>query len=172
MMRNLSCSLLALLIFVSAIASDAVAQDKSKTDLAKSVVGTWRIVRYTALDLVTKEVSYPQGKHPIGFLQYSPGGHLVVFQSSGEISKAKPPFSDADKVAFYNGLVAYCGTYTVQGTTVTHHVVAAYRPDWVGGDQVRHVELQGNRLTIKTAPIILAATGKRVVATLTWERAE
>jgi len=163
-------SILAAVLVFTAYVSPTIAQDRSKTDLAKSVVGTWRIVSYTALDLATKDVSYPQGQHPIGYLQYSPNGHMAGFMSDGEMSKANPPFTDADKVTFYNALVAYCGTYTVQGSTVTHHVIAAYRPDWVGSDQVRHVQLHGNTLTIKTAPVILAATGKKVVATLIWER--
>ena len=174
-MNNLASSLANILaaafIFTAAL-SPAVAREPPKADLAKSLVGTWRLVSYTALDQITKDVSYPQGKRPIGYLQYSPGGHLVVFQSSGEISSAHPPFTDAQKVAFYDALVAYCGTYTIQGNTVTHHVIAAYRPDWVGSGQVRHVELHGNSLTIRTAPLILAATGRKVVVTLNWEREE
>ncbi len=164
--------LVTVLITGAAAINPAIAQDKPNNNLAKSLVGTLRIASYTALDLITKDASHPQGKHPIGYLQYSPGGHMVVFQSSGEISNAKPPFTDANKIAFYDAFVAYRGTYTVQGNTVIHHVVAACRPDWIGSGQIRHAELHGNTLTIKTAALILAATGKKVVVTLTWEREE
>jgi hypothetical protein len=57
---------------------------------------------------------------------------------------------------------AYAGTYSVDGNKVTHHIVAGYRPDWVGGDQIRFVELSGDKL----------ATGKQIVSTLTFERIE
>ena len=160
----------AVLIFAASI-SLAIARDRTNTDLAKSLVGTWRIVSDVAVDRDTKEVSYPYGKHPGGYLQYSPGGHMMAVLSDGDMKKAKPPFSDAEKLGFYNTLAAYCGTYTIEGNTVTHHVVAAYRPDWVGSGQVRHVELHGKTLTIRSASIS-AATGKRIASTLTWEREE
>ncbi len=143
-------------------------------DISKSLVGTWRVTSFTYLTVETNEVSRPFGEHPIGYLQYSPGGHIVVFLTAGEISKPTPPYSPADKVAIYNGIfAAYSGTYTVQGNKVTHHVVSAWRPEWVGGDQVRFVELDGNnKMTIKTAPLVSFLTGKQVVSTLTFERDE
>jgi hypothetical protein len=102
-------------------------------DISKSLVGTWRVTSFSYLTLETNEVSRPFGEHPIGYLQYSPGGHMVVFLS-GEISKASPPYSDADRAAIHRGIFgAYAGTYSVEGNKVTHHVIAAWRPEWVGG---------------------------------------
>jgi Lipocalin-like domain len=142
-------------------------------DISKSLVGTWRVTSFSMMTLETNEVSRPFGENPIGYLQYSPGGHVVVFLSAGELPKTSIPFSDADRVAFYNNIFgAYAGTYSVDGNKVTHHVVASWRPDWVGGDQIRFVELSGDRLTIKTAPVVSSPTGKQVVSTLTFERAE
>jgi hypothetical protein len=124
-------------------------------DISTLLVGTWRVTSYSMLTLGTTEVSQPFGEHPIGYLQYSPGGHVVVFLSAGEISKASSPYSDADRAAIHRGIfAAYAGTYSVQGNKVTHHVIASWRPEWVGGDQTRFVELDGNKLTVKTAPIV------------------
>ena len=70
---------------------------------------------------------------------------------------------------------AYAGTYNVdgnKGNKVTHHVVALWRPEWAGGDQTRFVELNGNKLTIKTAPLVSGLTAKQIVSTLMVERAE
>ena len=159
-------------IFVAGLTVNAVAQDKAKADLAHSLVGTWRIVSSTQLDLDTKKTSAILGDHPVGYLQYSPGGHLVVFLSAGDIVKTKPPYSDADRLAVYDAMSAYAGTYSVQGNKVTHHIIGAWRPDWVGADQIRYVELDGNKLTIKTQQIVDGLTGHKIVATLNWERVE
>ena len=48
-------------------------------DMSKLLVGTWRIASCTAMSLETNEVSRPFGENPSGYLQYSPGGHIVVF---------------------------------------------------------------------------------------------
>ena len=142
-------------------------------DMSKLLVGTWRIASFSVMSLETNEVSRPFGEKPIGYLQYSPGGHIVVFLSAGEMPKVSPPFSDADRAAMHSKIFgAYAGTYTVDGNKVTHHIVASYRPDWVGADQVRFVELSGDKLTIKTAPIVSSRTGKQIVSTLTFERVE
>ena len=142
-------------------------------DMSKLLVGTWRIASFSVMSLETNEVSRPFGEKPIGYLQYSPGGHIVVFLSAGEMPKVSPPFSDADRAAMHSKIFgAYAGTYTVDGNKVTHHIVASYRPDWVGADQVRFVELSGDKLTIKTAPLVGPTTGKQIVSTLTFERAE
>jgi hypothetical protein len=142
-------------------------------DISKSLIGTWRVASFSMVTSDTNEVSRPYGENPVGYLQYSPGGHMVVFLSAGEMPKASIPYSDADRAAIHSKIFgAYAGTYSVDGNKVTHHVVASWRPDWVGGDQIRFVELNGDKLTIKTAPLASGSTGKQIVATLTFERVE
>jgi len=159
-------------LLVTFIVSIASLQTRA-ADISKSLVGTWRITSYERLTLETNEVSRPFGENPIGYIQYSPGGHMVVFLSAREMPKVSPPFSDADQAAIYGKIFgAYAGTYSVDGNKVTHHIAAAYRPDWVGGDQIRFVELSGDNLTIKTAPLVSSLTGKQIVSTLTFERLE
>jgi hypothetical protein len=87
--------------------------------------------------------------------------------------KAIPPYGDADRVAIYSKILAACaGTYSVDGNKVTHHIVAASLPHRVGEDQIRFVELSGDKLTIKPAPFASPRTGQQIVSTLTFERAE
>jgi Lipocalin-like domain len=142
-------------------------------DISKSLIGTWRVTSYSRMIVETNEVARPFGENPVGYIQYSPGGHMIVFLSAGEMPKVSPPFSDADQAAIYSKVFgAYAGTYSVDGNKVTHHIVASWRPDWVGGDQIRFVELNGDKLTIKTAPLVSSLTGKQIVSTLTFERVE
>jgi len=139
-----------------------------------SIVGTWRITSFSYLNLTTNETTRPFGENPIGFIQFSAGGHMVVFLSAGNPPKpASVPFTDAERAAIHKGIIAaYAGTYSVEGNKVTMHVVAASRPDWIGGDQIRDMEINGNMLTEKTAPALSGLTGQRSMATLTYERVE
>jgi hypothetical protein len=154
---------------VLAISStNALAQQKSP------VVGTWQVTRFSVLVLDTNEVLRPFGKHPIGYLQYSPGGHVLVFLTTGTPKRAaSTAYTDAERVDLYNGIIAgYAGTYSVEGNKVTHHIVASWFPEWVGGDQIRYAEIEGNGLTIKTAPLKIPLDGRDGVATATFERVE
>lgn len=47
------------------------------------IVGTWRITSYSMSTVETNEISRPFGENPIGYIQFSPGGHFVVFLSAG-----------------------------------------------------------------------------------------
>ncbi|MBV8491779.1 MAG: lipocalin-like domain-containing protein [Candidatus Eremiobacteraeota bacterium] len=141
---------------------------------ASALVGTWQISGFSVVDLNTNETSRPFGEHPIGYLQYSPGGHVLVFLTSGE--QVRPSgtvaYTDAERAAIHKSIFgAYSGTYRVDGNAVTHHVISSWRPEWVGTDVVRYFEIDGKKLTLKTAPAISAA-GQRIVATLTFERIE
>ena len=163
-------SAIAALSLVLAIPStNALAQQKSP------VVGTWQVTSFSLLMLDTSEVLYPVGEHPVGYLQYSPDGHMVVFLSTGTPKRAAgTAYTDAERVDIYNGIIAaYAGTYSVEGNRVTHHVVASWVPEWIGGDQTRYAEIEGNRLTIKTAPLKnLLLAGREVVGTVAFERVE
>jgi hypothetical protein len=137
------------------------------------IVGTWRVTSYSILTLDTNEVSRPFGENPIGYIQYSPGGHMVVFLQTGDPKRPTAfPLSDSERAEMHKGIVAYAGTYSVDGNKVTHHIVASWRPDWIGSDQVRYIETNGKNLTIKTAPITFSQTGKQIVTTVTFERVE
>jgi hypothetical protein len=61
-------------------------------------VGTWQLASYSQEFLDTKETTRPFGDHPTGYIQYSPGGHMIVFLTAGEL---RPPvtaaYSDAER---------------------------------------------------------------------------
>lgn len=105
---------------------------------------------------------------------YTPDGSMAavlmkqdrpVF-ASGDPTNATP---DELKAAF-EGFDAYCGTFTLNASegTVTYRVEAARFPNWVGTDQVRHFELDGDSLRIASAPI--HAMGKNWVIHVVWQR--
>ena len=69
-------------------------------------------------------------------------------------------------------MLAYAGTYTVDTTasTVTHHVELSWDQARTGESLLRTYRVQGDRLTLITAPSNDPATGRKTVRTVTWER--
>ena len=139
-----------------------------------ALVGTWQLKSFSLIVVDTKETSRPYGENPTGYIQFSPGGHMVMFLAAGEL---KPPaaghYTDADRADVHRGIVgAYAGTYAVEGNKVTYHVLTSWRPEWIGRDQIRYFEIDGTKLTITTTPVTFSRTGQSIVATLTFDRVE
>ena len=139
-----------------------------------ALVGTWQLKSFSLIVVDTKETSRPYGENPTGYIQFSPGGHMVMFLAAGEL---KPPasgsYTDAERADVHRAIVgAYAATYTVEGNKVTYHVLTSWRPEWIGRDQIRYFEIDGASLTIKTTPVTFSRTGQSIVATLTFDRVE
>ena len=139
-----------------------------------ALVGTWQLKSFSLIVVDTKETSRPYGENPTGYIQFSPGGHMVMFLAAGEL---KPPaaghYTDADRADVHRAIVgAYAASYTVEGNMVTYHVLTSWRPEWIGRDQIRYFEINGKNLTIKTTPVTFSRTGQSIVATLTFDKVE
>jgi Lipocalin-like domain len=158
---------------VVAVASWAGSWPALSADDPSQIVGTWQLISHSAVILDTNETQHNYGEHPTGYIQYSPGGHLVSFITTGDLKRpATASYTDAERSEIYKGIAGgYAGTYTIQGNTVIHHLLTAWRPEWVGSDQTRSFKIEGKHLTITTAPI-KNQTGQDVVAILTFERVE
>jgi hypothetical protein len=140
-----------------------------------AITGTWQVTSVSILWLDTTEATHPFGEHPIGYVQYSPGGHMVVFLSVGDLKPAAgATYTDAERINLYNGIfAAYSGTYSVDGNKLTHHVIASWLPEWIGTDQTRYIEIEGNKLVIKTAVLkIPSAAAREYVAIVAFEKVE
>jgi hypothetical protein len=135
---------------------------------------TWRLITCEARS-AEGAVLYLYGEDPIGTLMYDAKGNMI-----GIIMRAgRPRFASGDVLngtseevrAAFEGCEAHTGTYEVDAAagTVTHQIIAARFPNWEGTSQVRHVELNGNRLAIRTPPIALRGT--TWTFGLVWERA-
>jgi hypothetical protein len=129
---------------------------------ADEFIGAWKLVSYERRT-AAGDLEYPMGAHPVGRIAYDPLGRMSAqlmradrphFQSS--------PGSAEEKIAAYDGYVAYYGSYTVNPAnhTVVHHVEASLNPNWVGTDLTRSYEFSGSQLILSTAEIRLV-----------WERA-
>ena len=111
------------------------------------VVGTWKLVSYEVEVQATGQRSPLMGEKPTGYVTFNPEGR-VFFVLTGEARK--PAKTDQERAALLNTLIAYCGTYTVEGDKWTTNVEVAWNPEWVGTKQVRDFKLDGERLMVLT----------------------
>lgn len=141
---------------------------------ASPLVGTWRLVSYSRTVVETGETSDLMGHSPQGYITYGRDGRMsVLIVKEG---RPKPQdiakLTDEERAELFKTMVAYAGTYTFDGKTVTHHVDISWNQLWTGTDQLRNVKVQGKRLVIRTNPQPSSIDGKISVTTLTWDKVE
>ena len=138
----------------------------NKSDL----IGTWKFESMVVRTESGKTV-YPYGENLFGILIYTTSGHMsVLLMNPGrnKFGSNDPKAGTLEEIKqAYDNFDAYCGTYTIdeETRTITHHVQGAKFPNWVGTEQVRYFELEGNRLQIK-ATIKIEGENWYIVATL------
>src|SRR5215217_5620895 len=109
---------------------------------ANALIGTWRLVSFEVQD-ADGAIDYPFGEDADGFITYTADGRMAVqFGADHRPRLATSDWvagSDAEIAAAARDYFAYCGTYEYHDDTVTHHVLLSLMPNWMGGEQVRHV---------------------------------
>ncbi len=115
------------------------------------IIGTWRLVATHALDDHGRPMRAPYGPQPQGIVVFGADGRMMAVLCDG---RAQLPAGET--IREYN---SYCGNFTFDGEQLVTLVDASSNPDWVGGEQVRAVRFEGERLMLKN--------GKRL---LEWER--
>ena len=90
--------------------------------------------------------------------------------------RAKPAdlakMTDQERAELFKTMIAYGGTYTLHGTTITHHVDISYNQIWTGTDQERNIKLDGRKAILSSNPQPRSQDGKVVIAVLTYEKVE
>ncbi len=132
-----------------------------------NVVGNWKLVTLVEEDLATGRKTDLLGEHPKGYLIYTPQGRMMGLIVH---DRRSPPQTDEDRINLHKYMVAYSGRYTVEGDKVVHHVDISWNETLTGTDLVRFVKLEGNKLTITTAPARNSISGLYSVSVLVWER--
>jgi Lipocalin-like domain len=148
-----------------------VASGWSTAQAGESVVGSWRLLSWVQEDVESKAVHAVFGENPIGVITYTSDGHMSVFIANPKRRPASGLLAtDAEAAELYRTMVAYSGTYSVDGNKVTHKVEVSWNQAWNGTDQQRLIEVQDNRLTIKSPTMISPISGKESINKLVWER--
>jgi hypothetical protein len=143
--------------------------------LREQLIGTWKLVSSTRY-LGDKVEPWLFGTNSMGILMYTSDGYMC----GNLMNLNRPNFVGTDlrsgsvteKAVAFDTFFAYCSRYEVNEAEhyVVHKIESSLFPNWTGSPQKRFIELQGNRLALRTPPIL--AEGKEAVAVLVWERAQ
>lgn len=135
------------------------------------LLGTWKLKAFVREITATGEKINQFGEHPNGYLSYSADGRMyAILTSDNRVKPRKANPEDKDRIKLHQTMAAYAGTYTLESDKVIHHVDISWNEAWTGTDQVRFYKLDGNTLTITTAPFKSPSDGREGRSVLIWEK--
>lgn len=83
------------------------------------------------------------GSNAQGLLIYTESGHMSV-----SINKDVENKSAVESQNFFDSILFYSGTYSVDGETIKHKVTQASNPNRIGKELIRFATLEGDLLTL------------------------
>jgi Lipocalin-like domain len=165
MNRPTTFTTLALLVVALTFAWSATAQD-----LQSSLVGLWKVTSVANKLVPTGEIVHPFGEHPSGNQLFTQGGHVMFSMFGNHRNVAGLNTAEVDRAALFNALVAYTGTYKVDGSKVILHFEASANPGMT--DRTYAADISGNKLMLTSEPFTSGITGQRIITIRTFERVE
>jgi len=140
-------------LIAALLTTASLAQTVTPGPTVAQLLGTWKLVSIE--DTMSDGKVQPPaqyGPHPHGFIMYRPDGYMCATIVNSDRPAGKDPAkpTDAEKVAYYDSFLAYCGRFKLDSasSTVTHFPEVAWSPSFVGSTQPRPFRLEGNRLII------------------------
>jgi hypothetical protein len=131
-----------------------------------ALVGTWKLVSWQVL--VDGQPRDLFGTHPKGFLILTPAGRAIVL-TTAEARRAGDRMEE--RAALHASMVAYTGRYRVEGDEFITTVDVSWNEQWNGSEQRRRFRIEGERLSIETAPApSLVFSGRIDQRRIVWER--
>ena len=117
------------------------------------LLGTWQLESWSIGYADRDDVTYPFGDDPGGLLIYSQDDWMSasIARRERQALPADVPFRriDAELLAgSYRDYFHYAGRYRVVGEDVIHYVTQSLNPNFVGTEQLRHIELDGETLVL------------------------
>lgn len=141
-------------------------------DTRSRILGTWRMLSWTRRLSETGREQDALGPDPFGYLNYAPDGRLMVFVlKSARPRPASNLLTRDEKVALFDSMFAYVGTYEVQDDRVIHTLDGSWNELWTGTKQVRLLAFDNERLVYTTAETVDPMDGQRCTYRVTFARA-
>jgi Lipocalin-like domain len=156
----------ALLTAIMVIAATAARADDNA--LRKQIVGMWTLVSVVYEDQETKERTPVLGEKPRGRqIATADGRWLALVTAEGR----PVPKTDEQRAQALRTMIAYSGRYRVENGRVITKVEVAWNEAWVGGEQIRFVRFEGDRLFIESPPMPHPNVNNKVVKVIViWDR--
>jgi hypothetical protein len=144
---------------------------EARDGISIPVLGTWELKSFVREVTATGERIHQYGERPSGYLSYSADGRMyAIVASDNRIRPRDANPADEERIKLHQTMSAYAGTYTLEGEKVTHHVDVSWHEAWTGTDIVRFYKLEGNILTITTAPYKSTSDGREGRTIAVWEK--
>ena len=141
-------------------------------DLGSRLLGTWRMLSWKRVPVPSGDESDALGPSPFGYISYAPDGRLMVFVlKSGRPRPQSNPPSPKEKVALFDSLFAYVGSYEVQADRVIHTLDGSWNELWTGTTQTRLLSFDGEHLIYTTPETVDPMDGKLCTYRVEFERA-
>jgi len=132
-------------------------------DRAK-VLGTWKLVSFERELKATGEKESILGKNPTGYAIFTPEGRAIfILTADGR----KAPKTDQDRADLLKSMYAYAGMYRLEANKLIIKPDVSWNPGWVGTEQERLVNIDGERLQIINTSPEKPGVGAGII---TWER--
>ena len=132
-------------------------------DNANRVLGTWKLQSCEREEIATGRRHDQFGAHPDGYLGYAPDGRMyAIFVRQDRLAPRDVVPTEEEGVQLLGSMVAYAATYTIGEKQVVHHIDISWNQGWT--------ELDGDTLTITTAPYRCYLDGKDGRSILVWHK--
>ena len=136
--------------------------------LRKQIVGMWTLVSVVYEDQATKARTPVLGEKPRGRQIATADGRWLALVTA----EARPvPKTDEQRAQALRTMISYSGQYRVENGRVITKVEIAWNEAWVGGEQVRFIRFEGDRLFIESPPMPHPNVNNKVVKVIViWDR--
>ena len=125
----------------------------------RSIVGTWKLVAVASRDRDGNTLPDPYGGRPMGRVVFTADGRMMAVTCDGRLDLPQGTRREYS---------SYIGSYTFDGSQLVTWVDGASDASRVGGDQVRGVRFDGERMVLSPPPRH-TETGEQF-RELTWEK--
>lgn len=138
-----------------------------------ALIGTWRQLTAVAEALPSGVKRDVMGPNPVAYVIFTPNRRMMLMGVDPDRKRpaGKVPTAEEAKELYFS-MIAYGGTYTVDGNEVVYDLDISWNQVWTGTKQLRYWEIKDGRLTISTPEFIDPFVGGRSIHRITWEKIE
>ncbi|RWA75733.1 MAG: hypothetical protein EOQ28_08820 [Mesorhizobium sp.] len=148
-----------------------MAQDTSVRPLSRDLLlGSWKMTSWMTRDVATGERREALGQDPQGIVIYMPERVIFFILKNNRKRPERLPPSDQEKIALFESMFAYSGSYTVEPDRVVHHVDMSWNEAWSGTEQVRFCSVDEHTLSYTSPPSQNPFDGREIVHEVTYVR--
>jgi hypothetical protein len=134
------------------------------TNTPNPILGTWKLVSFQFESEGTDERFDAYDEHPQGFAIFTETRVLFLLTAGDRF-----PTDPAGEL--FERMYAYSGRYQMQADRIITTVDIAWHPSWIGTEQTRYFEHDGDALSLTSDFIDFPKfPGRRVRGTAIWRR--